>query len=394
MKLLINWDYNRKDLLEGLQELIKANEVVFIYKFDRDPDDADFPFQVVYWNDFNSPYQVLNEIKPDKIIFHDIEAFYQVSLNIAAKNKNITTFILEHGLRGSYEVDIAVNNYKNRHKVQSLDKSTDYYGKPLPKKNNLLSFYLKCLRWNNFWLIFALFRFAYYRRKFGLTLGLYYCQGKFRQPTYYLNYTLHNAGYIMKRDRVPANRVRCFGNPAFDKFFNIPVSENNAHKKYFLLIDSPLAEIGNFDLTIEEKNNFLIRLNEYCMQEGAVLKVKLHPFSFHTPYFQHENIMYLREADILSEINGAAGCFMIHFSSLSPVAMYYKPCILFNAINEYNTDITSHNLIPTCNIRHFSLAEIKFREVTDELRDFVVKHYLYSIDGMSQTRLKNLVHQL
>jgi len=98
MKILVNWDYERADLMKQFDILKQDIEFVFIYKNSEPQGGKEFLYgqHVLYWNNFNSPYQLLSEAKPDKIIFHDIESFLQVSLNIATQNTGIQTLVLEH----------------------------------------------------------------------------------------------------------------------------------------------------------------------------------------------------------------------------------------------------------------------------------------------------------
>ena len=141
MRILVNWDYKRTDLMKQFDILKQDIEFVFIYKNSEPQEGKEFLYgqNVLYWNNFNSPYQLLNEAKPDKIIFHDIESFLQVSLNIAAQNKGIQTLVFEHGLRGDYEVDIALQSYTSSN-AKSTRTNSNKDSKLTVKKKLLFNF--------------------------------------------------------------------------------------------------------------------------------------------------------------------------------------------------------------------------------------------------------------
>src|SRR5690242_13495439 len=106
MRILLNWYYHRPDLTRHLLELGRDHELFFIDR--HAPDGVDVPgATVLYWGDFASPYALLDEVRPDKVVFSDIEAFHQLALNIAARNRHIPSYILQHGTRGAFELDRA-----------------------------------------------------------------------------------------------------------------------------------------------------------------------------------------------------------------------------------------------------------------------------------------------
>ena len=78
-KILLNWDYVRKDHLEPFYQMMSDCEFVFIHKKSKPSNEIDIPFQVIYWSDFKSPYDLLEIIKPDKVVFSGLESFYEIS---------------------------------------------------------------------------------------------------------------------------------------------------------------------------------------------------------------------------------------------------------------------------------------------------------------------------
>jgi len=398
MKILVNWDYERADLMKQFDILKQDIEFVFIYKNSEPQEGQELLYgqHVLYWNNFNSPYQLLSEAKPDKIIFHDIESFLQVSLNIAAQNTGIQTLVLEHGLRGDYEVEIALQSYTYTSTIAKKTGTKSTEDPKLSVKNkSSLQFYLNAFKFKNIASLFHFLLFPFIRKKYGLTVGLYKCPFKLREANTYINFTNHNASYILKRDRVSIKKIISIGNPCFDDIFIQlgKIIKNSAN--YYLLIDCPYCEQSVFNMKKETKAAFYIKLNTFCLSHNSTLKIKLHPQSYGAEYLPlHDNIEYLREYNIAELIANAKACFMLNLSTLSPLAMYYSKCIYFNTeINPYDKELIESEYIPAYNFYTFDPSELIFKELPSEVKKEIKKRYLYSTDGKATERLQNILNR-
>jgi len=240
-----------------------------------------------------------------------------------------------------------------------------------------------------------LLHFSLARKKHGLTLGLYRAKYKFREADHYINFTLHNASYIMKRDGVKAGKIESIGNPSFDTYFNYFNAKENIGKTgdYFLLIDAPYCEQEYFKLEQKEKIDFYEKLNALCQQKNKRLVVKLHPLSYNSNYFpQHKKIEYLKEANIAKLICEAEACFMINFSTLSPLAMIYAPIAYFNTrVNLFDAELSSLNLLQEYDFHSFETNEIVFTKVDEASKKLLINKYLYKTDGKATERLKQIL---
>lgn len=396
MKILVNWDYERPDLMKQFDILKQDIEFVFIYKNSEPQEGKELLYgqHVLYWNNFNSPYQLLNEAKPDKIIFHDIESFLQVSLNIAAQNTGIQTLVFEHGLRGDYEVDIALQSY-----TSTIAKRTRTNGnedsKLSAKNKSSLQFYLRAFKLKNIASLFHFLLFPFIRKKYGLTVGLYKCPFKLREANAYINFTNHNASYILKRDGVSIKKIISIGNPCFDDIFIQLGKTIKNSANYYLLIDCPYCEQSIFKMKKETKAAFYLKLNAFCLSHNSRLKIKLHPQSYVAEYLPlHANIEYFREFNIAELIANAKACFLINLSTLSPLAMYYSKCVYFNTeINPYDKELIDNEYIPSYNFNTFNPSELIFTELTSEVKKEIKERYLYSTDGKATERLSNILNQ-
>ncbi|MCW3070130.1 MAG: hypothetical protein JWO44_20 [Bacteroidetes bacterium] len=391
MKILVNWDYERPDLMKAFAALKDDFRLVFLFKNQVPASGAESiyrPADVIYWNDFQSPYKLLAAVDPDKIIFHDIESFLQVGLNIAAKNKGIQTIVLEHGLRGDYEIDIALQRV-SAHIPETIEPGKD----PDPQTVSSIGFYLRAFRMQNIISLYRFLRFPFIRRKYGLAAGLYKAPFKLREANLYVNFTLHNASYVLKRDHLQPVKVVPIGNPNFDALFAFFNSQKTTSENYFLLIDAPYCEQSLFGMKKEVKAAFYRKLNEFCLENKSQLKIKLHPHSYHADYLPADpNIGYLRDCNTAEYIAAAQGCFMINLSTLSPLAMYYSRCIYFDSgINPYDKDLNEKKHLPAYDFNTFKPAELKFTESSEAQKAEIKKAYLYATDGKATERLKQIL---
>src|SRR5690606_24139623 len=67
---------------------------------------SELPIQfssIIYWTDFLTPADLLNKVKPDKIIFYEIIDLRQIALIVSSKAHKVRTIFLEHGAAGNRE---------------------------------------------------------------------------------------------------------------------------------------------------------------------------------------------------------------------------------------------------------------------------------------------------
>jgi hypothetical protein len=389
MRILFVWDYERADLTHPLIQSLKEAELFFLYKYERDEQDGKHAYDIYYWNDFKTPYQVLKKINPDKIVFMEIEAFHQVALNIAAINSGIKTYRLEHGVKASYQsyasLPVPAAPANDNTKVVAKRSASGSV--------ETLLFYLSSFRLKNAGSLIPFFRFIYTRSKHGIREGLKRCPFDLRRPQFYVDFTAYNSRFTMERDNPLPSQYIFIGNLYFDKYFNY-LKEHNTEQKgdYYLLIDSGFVEDNMSRMKVKTLIEFYNKLNKYCKSKNALLKIKLHPMSYNASYLPHDtNIIYLREVNVLQEMLDSKGCFHSHFSTLTPLAMYYRPCILFEAFPDFNTDIKESNLIPVLDFYNFSPEEISFAELDDNGKAIIADRYFYLTDGKAGERLTSLL---
>jgi hypothetical protein len=387
MRILFVWHYERPDLTDPLVQALKGADLHFLYKYEREDGEQSFSHPVHYWNDFKSPYEILRKIKPDKIVFMEIETFHHVALNIAARNAGVVTYRLEHGIKAPYK---SYASYPALHPSASRKRATAQKGNSI----NTLLFYLRSFRLRNAASVFMLLKFIYTRSKLGTSEGLSRCRFRLRRPVWYIDFTPFNSRFTLERDRPDPGDYIYIGNPNFDKYFKYVKEKQPTApaENYYLLIDSGFVEDPAFRIDAAIIIDFYRKLNLYCRQKGAKLKIKLHPLSYHAAYLpEDENIIYLRDANVIEEILGSKGCFHSHFSTLTPLAMYYSPSILFDASPAFNVDIKQLGLMTVLDFYTFQPQDMMLRSLNDEEKQLIVERYFYSTEGNACEQLAKVL---
>ncbi len=390
MRILLVWDYDRIDLTHPIVDSLKNAELVFLYKYDKVVLDEKYPYQIFYWNNYSNPYQIIAAAKPDKIVFMEVETFHQVALNIAALNSGIITYRLEHGIKApfkSYSIYTAGIKKSGKSSAGTVVKGKSSLG--------TLLFYLSSFRLRNLSSAYKFLKFIYTRSRQGINEGLLHCKFDLRKTSRYIDFTPFNSRFTMERDSPRTESYLYIGNPYFDKYFRYinSVSATEVQEgKYYLLIDSAFVEDQMSNMDIETLLQFYAKLNNYCKSKNARLKIKLHPLSYGAGYLLNDpNIDYLKEVNVIQEILNSAGCFHSHFSTLTPLAMYYKPCILFNAYPVFNIDIIEAKLITVVDFFTFNMDDIVFADLDDRGKQVILDHYLYATDGKACERLTKIL---
>ncbi len=361
-------------------------ELIFLYQQSHQ-DEPEYMtgkknISVIYWGDYASPYTLLNQVKPDVVVFADIESFNQLALNISARNKGIKTFVLQHGIRGAYEVDEALSvNPLLDQKIQFSNTSGWSF-----------RFLMNSLRLRNLRSFPSLVKFIFSRKKNDLTTALFNNQFELRRADVYLEFSDDNAGYHRKRDGIPLDRFLITGNPTFDGYFNFFNQQAEA-QNYCLLIDCPFVEAGfnqDHGITQEKKNDYIRKLSIWSTVNGYHLKVKLHPLSYKTGnLYQSEALTYIREVDLKKLIAGAAYVFFVHFSSIAPIIMMYKPAIYFHAALKGHGSEFRKLGVPELPLFEFDESKQNLTTIAKKISTEVIHRHVFMWDGMASARIKS-----
>jgi hypothetical protein len=375
VRILLNWYYYRPDLTRHLLEIGRGHDLFFIDRHAPDGVSVERG-QILYWGDYTSPYALLDAVRPDKVVFSDIESFPQVALNIAARNRGIPTLVLQHGSQGSFLVDRA----SRQPRVPALSRTSIH----------TLRFLASALRWQNRGIALKLAKFVYDRKRYPLVTALRRNPGEFRWANRYIEFSEENAGYFKDRDAVPHDRFTFIGNPAYDELFQRAASFEV--QNYALLIDAPFLEAGDFAygrISAEDRAAYLTKLDRAFAERGMALRVKLHPLAYQAELPTLPNTKYLREADLVPLIGQCKAVVSVHYSTMSAPLLYLKPFYAFSSGVTPETPFLQDRPEKVRDLLNFDPAELG--EPSEPLPLDVVKGYLHSKDGQSSARLRHIL---
>lgn len=394
-KILLVWQYYRPDFIETFKNISHDYEFIFLAEiFPKTSTDfvRDFA-SIIYWKDFPHAQAILENIKPDKVIFMGLEGLISITLNAKAKEKKIPTYYLQHGLYSS------IDNYIDLQKTNiQLNK----------KENSYKTF---------------IFQFIFYVKTFSFNIKSYhylikYTINKFskktqieflinnpienRKANYYIAYTKQNLESIAIRDKIPEDIIIPIGIPKLDKYFKEYDIERNVTENYVLLIDTPLVEINNPNGSVEKKNisaeianTFYRQLNNFAKKNNLKLKIKLHPYNYaSTFYLKDNNITYLKDCDIDNEILKSK--YIVSFySTLMLQIVLTKPFLII----KYDTKTLISEIEETLSIQFPKITDtnidFKFFHLSNypSLKEELIRKYVYKTDGNATIRLKELFSQ-
>lgn len=280
MKLLIVSNPKRTDFYNYLVANQQSNQECFIlWNYAPANDEVSLQEAKVsgyyYWKDYLTPYHLLNEIKPDKIIFLEIIDFWQIPLIIASKSRKTTTFFLEHGIGN--DVDHVISRFKEDPSVGK--KAIHYFAKLKENFTGVVR--------NRFFYLSVFFVITGLASKCKYLLLLLYMKIytpihalsklKFpeRTPDYAILFNENNVLPFLLYNTIERSSIITNGVPLFDRFYKDAFIEED----YIVFIEHPYLEekILDWDLHFHEK--VARTLEKYAVDNKMKIYVKLHPKS-------------------------------------------------------------------------------------------------------------------
>jgi hypothetical protein len=391
IRVLLVWQYSRKDWVELFKKLSNDFEFIFIGEVFKtlSTEYVDEFAEVTYWSKYSNAFELLNDIKPNKIVFMGTESLHTIALNYAAREKKISTYYLQHGIFAP--LSFYINAHKKANDINGIKSSSDRSLVIFMTKFYLLTFgiHLRALGY--------LVNYIIYKGKMSQVEFLIKNRFQYRILDRYIVYTISNALFLSHRDQFPVDKYQEIGDPNFDKYYRKGEHESS----YLLLIDIPLVEIRaegrvvKRSYTADKANEFYSMVNEYCMDKGVRLKIKIHPYNFEsTFYLEHSNIDYIRECSIPDLIDGA-NMIVSFFSTLTLPCILKKPFLLIRTNDEEAllNDLEKWGL-PACpNFENFLYSDIQFIKMKDYSRVLTAlqSEYIYKFDGCATMRFKTIL---
>lgn len=392
-KILVYWYYGRKDLLVPFISLQETFDWVFICYGDKVYDPVvDFPFPRYYWDEFHSPKALIKKIKPDAIIFLELSNMYSLSLNIYAKIKQIPTYILEHGLKLSYEYYATLA----KNKIESSAKWNEI---PKPKTSSInrklkgASFFLKSLDFAHLNHLPLLINYAFnvYTKETDTILPKLHFP--LRKASKYLLFSAQNFNYYATRDGVTESDVYYFGNPYLDKLIQqFRTTDNKNESEYYVLLDD--GHLDTYGISMEQRNNFLQKLNEYSRKNNCQLYIKLHPSDYgRTDLILDDNIKYLEDCDMNIVFKNSKRNFGFSSTMALPLVSLQN-IVLFSLNGSKIQDLLKQFGVKFMDYYNWSPVDLDHMTSSIDKQDIEIftKQFLYINDGKSLQRLAEILN--
>jgi hypothetical protein len=280
MKVLLIVQPDRFDFYNYLAE---AKDIEWVLLWNEKPGQMVVPAEklpvkfskIIFWTDFITPKQIIDEIKPDRIVLFEIIDLRQIALIVTGNKIGVPTFYLEHGAAGDKDTAISrwdettFSNHKlpylvNRFVKSFWDviKSKAFYFSALqylpdPKSKRIyLNLPFKMLKGSpNKVLSHNIFRQRVPQKAI-----------VFNQPNFH-EFALYTS--ITEQDAILS------GVPYFDKYYRPSLVEED----YVVYIEHPYFEENLIGWTEEHFNQVAKALSDFAVSKKAVVYVKLHPRS-------------------------------------------------------------------------------------------------------------------
>lgn len=390
-KILLVWWYDRQDLIAPYLEMKDELDItVLFYRFPHQESKEvaeSLPFKKIYWLDYISPYQLLNDIQPEKVLFFGIESVLTISLIAAAKIKNIPTAYISHGLRGDLNEVIKIDSQPIS--IERYQKSNKNYNEK--KWHTLVFLFLvfSIKKPSSFKLIFEVLRSEIkYKNTFERLQSI---KSKWRKVDQYYLYAPENALLIQEIDHPDPKNIFYTGpfiiDSLFKEFNDVKKIDN---KDYLLLIDQPL-----YTFTVEQKIAFYKKIANIAQANNKRLVVKLHPMDYKKD-FNISNIQWLKTNENMTQFIMESSGILGFFSTMLLPIICYKKCILFetnssNLVKKWE----EFKVIKRVNLQSFQEKDIHFDSfiINENSRKDFIKQFVVHIDGQCTQRLKTLILQ-
>jgi hypothetical protein len=386
-KILLHWFEmeGRPELLEPFVD--NSNEVDYyhLYFYSREDRKVNLsPFSILYWYDFSSPFQLLQRIKPDKVILANGVSLYEVSLIIACNLCQIPVYCLQHGIMapGFFKEIEDIKVERNLKKVKYYYKVSRFYFSNISKVPRKT--------------VPALLRFYCDAFTKGLFYACHHNHFSLRYPTGYICFTMHNAKYFLERDQIGTGKILSIGVPCFDHFFQTNKSIVDHEGPYALLIDTVMTE-GGKPVSEEYMNNYYRIFNEYCRKKGWKLAIKLHPWAYkYNNLLLDNNIVYHRNID-KEELTGMIKNAQVVFSFFSTLlfpSLFINPRIVAidHPVHHFPDELTGNGRLQKVYLDEHGTISLSDDFAYDQnFLNEIRENYLYKVDGKSKERLKEII---
>lgn len=379
---LVIWPTTRKDWVSTFFQLKDDFRFTFIpATFPRKVNFAS-EFTCRYWSEFESAGEVLDQVQPDGIIFMSIESGISMSINYLANKRGIKAFILQHGVFTNYK------DYRLREKLwRKDDRAKTIISSQVTKGFSSFGFLRNSFHGLERLNLLSIALYTKLQQKIGPYWVSKHLSLSIKKPDIYLCYSPFNSTIHRELDNAPASSIKYVGSPELMKY--LQMEEDLIEEPFYLHIDQALAENSFGEETVNKQMmiDFYLKLNQFCINQGAALYIKLHPESFNSSWLpNHENIRYLKNVSNFNKVvQSSIGCFGFYSTMVIP-AIYWKPTILFRVqYSGLQEAISAIGAAQVLDFWNFKEAEFSFQAFEDRER---IKSYFIQPEGVEDNSLK------
>jgi hypothetical protein len=300
--ILVTGTIDRPDILSMFRDVTDSVSLTFVeYYFNWGikcrPEHFKAYGPLRFWDEFRHANDLLDQLRPDRIVFFYISSLNQVALKLAAQARGIPTLHLEHGARQSYSV--SADHYPLNDGVEkrlTLLKLRRERGHILGNH----AFFLRSLVQIRPPDRRDLFRYALRSYTRGLTIETRRQFGRMRQPDRYIAFSPAIFEFHRVQDAMSSEdlqRVTYIGLPQFDLFCNLPVAPIDPRN--VILIDHQNHGGHRYGWTLDFRREWVRKIHETISELGLRLLVKEHPGDLSNswaPYVDRGNVEIIDNA--------------------------------------------------------------------------------------------------
>lgn len=409
-RIILIGDYNRNDFNYVAKELKDEIDFFFLEYLNAKKIKNKGVYALgtpIFWKNYSDAYEMLEEIKPDKVLFYFIETYNHVALNVACKVRNIPTFHIDHGVRFSLAFYEERNKkYPDQRGGKRVFKDYIYIIKELSDRLKTKRFFFNTIKKSPLKEAQSLKDYQVIRKANNIFNTFKKVKTFNRVANSYISFSPKVFESYSELDHLPTDYpVNYIGIPVFDylarlHYSNLPVGRN------ILFIDQPLVEQNHPGWTKEFKQQFLENLSNLCSDLDSHMYIKPHPLNDIRIYkiLENEsNISIINKFDesLLKDVGVILG-----FSStlLMPfIAMNEKAVFIINlglgtgdmVISPFTKYLEESWPVEVIHTFEEFKPKIKNRELYLQKQKWAksdfVSNWLYKFDGKSTERLKALL---
>lgn len=404
--ILIIGDYNREDFLFIGKLLHEKSNIYFLeYSQEKELTSSNYKKwgKAIFWKNFKDAFDLLDKIKPSKVLFYFIESFNHVALNVACKYWGIKTYHIEHGIR-YYEIqEMLVTISQGSNNKQSLKSLFDKYSNIYSRVKTRLFFNNTVAKLPS---PYAEFLKAYYkvRSSHDIFNTFRIIDNLLRVADSYISFSPKIFEFHQKSDHLPDGYPVYFtGCPGFDHLKEITATESDTND--ILFIDQAFEAQSLFGWNVKNKTKFLKDLIGFANKQNRILWLKAHPYSSKQAYNEIlgcPNVRIIQnEVDFKMAIANSKIVIGFYSTLLMPLmALDHTICFSLDMYPAKPQNQLAGFLLKTGAIKgvdnweelekDFENLEAIFQEQRNCKQAFI-DQWMYKFDGRCSERMKNIL---